>query len=368
MEIEFQLTEKDYERFYWLFFKGKVKKNAIGLIVVPLLIGYLIAGQPFDWVKFIYGLVISEFIYGGCFLFIPYFFKNRKQKRSLSSNPQYFEPVKLWSTEDGLYRVKKDETLKWEWKNITAIRSNTEFLWLILDNKKYYLIPQRAFSSYNEMQYFIGAIQDSINKYHRINQSPKKIVQPIHNSPPYILGIICLIPLIGAFAGVLFIILGVSKYKDKWFTLIGVFGIVFTISVYSWLTYMDSHSLTVKNGFISIDEMELNNLVINIEYYKVQHGEYPDSLQQLTDGNNTILIYDPIQGRNNRTNTPFFYKRDSTKYELFSCGEDGKPHTKDDIFPQVTKSQVKNIGLTTYQIKGDDSTPDKLTTKDSKVN
>lgn len=249
--------------------------------------------------------------------------------------------------------MKSRNTLKWDWGNIIDIKSNLEFIWLILDNKKYILIPQRAFSSDNEMQYFLGAIQDSINKYHRINQSSKKIVQTGQNSPPYILGIICLIPLIGALAGVLFIILGVSKYKDKWFTLIGVFGIAFTISVYSWLTYMDGHSLMIKNGFKSMDETELNNLVINIEYYKIQHGEYPDSLQQLTVGNSTILIYDPIQEGNNRANTLFYYKRDSTKYELFSCGEDGKPHTKDDIYPEVTESQVKKIGLTTYQIKED---------------
>ena len=38
-----------------------------------------------------------------------------------------------------------------------------------------------------------------------------------------------------------------------------------------------------KKGFVDISEMQLNSLAKNIEFYKLQHGQYPDTLQQLLD-------------------------------------------------------------------------------------
>src|SRR5205809_6843783 len=99
--------------------------------------------------------------------------------------------------------------------------------------------------------------------------------------PPYLLGLLCLIPLIGGFVGLGLLLYGLIKYKDKWLTIIGAFGILWTIIIYSSLFYGMKHASIFKQGFGDISQMQLNSLVKNIEFYKLQHGQYPDSLEQL---------------------------------------------------------------------------------------
>ena len=57
------------------------------------------------------------------------------------------------------------------------------------------------------------------------------------SKPPYLLGLLCLIPLVGAFLGVAILLLGILKYKDKLFAIIGAAGILWTIIFYSALFY-----------------------------------------------------------------------------------------------------------------------------------
>jgi hypothetical protein len=49
--------------------------------------------------------------------------------------------------------------------------------------------------------------------------------------PPYWLGLLCLIPLVGAFVGLGLLLYGIIKYKDKWLVMIGAFGIAWTIFI-----------------------------------------------------------------------------------------------------------------------------------------
>src|SRR5882762_4979457 len=95
------------------------------------------------------------------------------------------------------------------------------------------------------------------------------------SKPPYLLGLLCLIPLVGAFVGLGLLLYGVIKYKDKWLSIIGAFGIVFTVVVYSLLFYETKHATIFKQGFQDISQMQLNSLVKYVEFYKLQHGQYP---------------------------------------------------------------------------------------------
>src|SRR5215467_1961620 len=96
--------------------------------------------------------------------------------------------------------------------------------------------------------------------------------------PPYLLGLLCLIPLFGAFVGLGLLLYGLLKYKDKWLSIIGAGGIVWTIIVYSSLFYAVKHASIYKKGFENISQMQLNSLIKSIEFYKLAHGQYPDSL------------------------------------------------------------------------------------------
>lgn len=165
------------------------------------------------------------------------------------------------------------------------------------------------------------------------------------SKPPYLLGILCLLPLIGGLVGLGLLLYGIIKYKDKWLVMIGAFGILFTVGVYSFLFYYIKNGESSKQGFAKISQIQLNNLVKNIEFYKLQHGQYPDDLQELLKDDKLCPVHDPIQSVQHRQNTIYNYERIDNRYTLFSSGQDGKPHTKDDLFPQVTISDSGKIGL-----------------------
>ena len=165
------------------------------------------------------------------------------------------------------------------------------------------------------------------------------------SKPPYLLGLFCLIPLIGAFVGLGLLLYGLIKYKDKWLSIIGAAGIVWTILVYTTLFYAGKHASVFKQGFEDISQMQLNSLVKNIEFYKLQYGQYPDSLKQLLEDDKLAPINDAAQGMNTKENSFYNYKKIGDKYSLFSSGQDGIPNTKDDLFPQITITDSSKIGL-----------------------
>jgi type II secretion system (T2SS) protein G len=165
------------------------------------------------------------------------------------------------------------------------------------------------------------------------------------SKPPYLLGLICIIPLVGAFVGLGLLLYGLLKYKDKWLSIIGAAGILWTVLVYSSLFYAGTHASVFKKGFEDISQMQLNSLVKNIEFYKLSHGQYPDSLQQLLNDDKLAPINDAAQGMSTKENSYYNYEKIGDKYSLFSSGQDGIPNTKDDLFPQITITDSSKIGL-----------------------
>jgi hypothetical protein len=163
--------------------------------------------------------------------------------------------------------------------------------------------------------------------------------------PPYLLGLLCLIPLVGAFVGLGLLLLGLLKYKDKWLSIIGAAGILFTVLVYSMLIYAGKNSPVFTKGFESISQMQLNSLLKNIEFHKLLHGQYPDNLQQLLDDDQLAPITDAAQGMNANGILYYNYEKVGDKYVLFSSGQDGVPNTEDDLYPQVVISDSSKIGL-----------------------
>jgi len=350
MELEFEITKTDYKTFYKQHFINALQKRIFAVVAFPLLIGFAFAGQPFEWTKFIAGTFISGILFLIIFYLTPYLVSINKFSKLISSEPGYLEKKKLSITESGLYFETATRKGTWNWESIVSFKANEQFVSLLLADKKFYLIPRRAFTSDNELTNFLGIVQSKIIK---TRGTTNPIVETTNKKPPYLLGLICLIPLIGAFVGLVFIILGATRFKDKWFTLIGVGGIVFTIIIYSSLFYASNHSSIFTRGFKEMSQMQLNSLVKNIEYYKLQNGQYPDSLQQLTKDDKSVFIYDAIQSNQQRKDNLYNYLKVGEKYKLFSSGEDGIPNTKDDLYPQLTAKESSKIGLIKYECKLD---------------
>ena len=172
------------------------------------------------------------------------------------------------------------------------------------------------------------------------NQSEIKI----SSKPPYLLGFLGFIPLVGFFVGIALVLYGLIKYKSKKLILIGFLCMTFTILAYSALFYIGFVSDFGKKGWNEHSQMELTTLVKHVEFYKIENGKYPDSIQQLETKNEFIFLADPTQMQKQKAGKTIYfnYKNLGNRYLLFSSGNDGIPNTKDDIYPKVKIN--KNIG------------------------
>jgi hypothetical protein len=176
--------------------------------------------------------------------------------------------------------------------------------------------------------------------------------------PPYILtnpnsgrhlykrGWLGLIPLVGAIVGIGLVILGLVRYKDKKLVLIGSAAILFTVIIYGSIFYYGAYSEAGGKQVAGMSETLLNDLVKNVEFYKIKNGSYPDSLEQLTGNNDLTIINDPLLSRRPGAKTiKFNYKKIGPKYTLFSSGLDRIANTSDDIYPTVTLPDSSKFGL-----------------------
>ncbi|MBK7443610.1 MAG: hypothetical protein IPI65_19480 [Bacteroidetes bacterium] len=167
---------------------------------------------------------------------------------------------------------------------------------------------------------------------------------PPKNKPPYLLGLFCVIPLIGALIGLALLLYGIYKYKDKRLIVIGSAGILWTIIAYTAIYLVGTRTSGFQNSFKESSQMQLNRLVQNLEYYNLSHGQYPDSLMQLLIDDKMAPIYDPMQGFNAK-NIYYNYEKIGNKYLVFSSGVDCVPKTDDDLFPKLTIADSSKIGL-----------------------
>lgn len=171
---------------------------------------------------------------------------------------------------------------------------------------------------------------------------------------PYAIGGASFIPLLGVPLGLVAIVWGLLKLKHGGWkvAILGAMGISFTLALYGTLFYQGF----VKRGGM-FDDLRgqmagqmLVSVVKEIEFYKIQNGEYPQGLKDVESKGKPqglVSIYDPSQMRFGDTEPTFFYYElvnGGTNYHLFSVGADRKPFTKDDVHPGLDESQIKSIG------------------------
>lgn len=158
MEIEFEITKTDYEIFYKQHFINELRKKITAAILIPLIIGYSYAGQPFYWMKFILGTIITGFLYLAIFYLIPYFVSIYKLRKAILEEPGYLEKKKISIIDEELYFENKTSNITRKWESLVSVDSNEKFVSLRLADKRAYLIPKTAFISENEATEFLGIV------------------------------------------------------------------------------------------------------------------------------------------------------------------------------------------------------------------
>ncbi|MFB2566832.1 type II secretion system protein GspG [Rhizobium sp. IMFF44] len=169
---------------------------------------------------------------------------------------------------------------------------------------------------------------------------------------PYVIAGFSFFPLLGVPFGIAAILWGLlTKKKGRGLLVVlGAGGILVTIGLYGGLYYKGF----VERGGIADDLKKrlalqtLDNLVSTVELYRLQHGSYPSSLDELQKAvpkGNAVFINDPFQLGASKDQEPFYYQRvESDHYYLRSIGPDGMPFTADDIVPDVTNPSGR-LGL-----------------------
>jgi hypothetical protein len=342
MAIEYQLSKEDYQKFSRFYIKDVHQKKRWPFIICILILILALSGETIIWWRVLLALIFSPAIAYGLFYFIPYLISLIRINKAISTRRSFLEKKKLTIIDEGLLIESESSNDTYSWESIASVQSNDSFVYLILADKKTIPFPQSAFTSYTEAINFLGLIQSKIIK---IRGSSTYTVIHTNEKPSYLWGLICLIPVGGAIAGLIFLMNGISKYRDKWFILIGAGGIIYTVIIF--LICITPLNNAMRIAFVPHAQMGVNELMKGVEFYKLKHGVYPDSLAQIKE-NGTIWIDDPVQTdafNNNSRKTRFNYQKVGEHYFLFSSGVDGIPNTKDDIYPQVAKSDSSKFGL-----------------------
>jgi len=157
------------------------------------------------------------------------------------------------------------------------------------------------------------------------------------------------IPLIGIVFGIISVIIGLTNFRRlKLIFILGISGIGLSILIFGYQFFIFHNmekSGEVDRMRIQTTEMFLNNLSNELVSYKLKNGVYPENLKSLERMNHSIVITDMfsknIKGKfdeqnaskTNKKSSNYFYKLEKDSFVLFSVGKDGKPFTKDDIFP-----------------------------------
>jgi hypothetical protein len=173
---------------------------------------------------------------------------------------------------------------------------------------------------------------------------------------PFVIGGLSFVPLVGVLFGLAAIVWGLIARKRGGgkLALVGAAGIAFSVILYGGFFYFGF----IQRGGIydelrtKLAQNNLNALVMSVEFYKLGHGEYPDTLDtlkaSLKKGSvETIYVTDPRIGASGQADQLFYYKRvDADHYYLRGVAPDGKPFSPGALVPEVNISSGK-IGLLT---------------------
>ena len=337
MEITTDVTELDHDDFYRTYsLKRAWLLRGVLLLVIDLVLSAFIPLSSYYLVTAIFmGIILVPFFYG-----IPYLIAKKRMRTLYEQIPSPNGKKTFKPFASGIEITDETATTFLRHEDIKQVGTAGDYLYIITRFNGYYLLPVWCFSSDEQVAHFISLAHNGIAQ--ATGRRPKA---PFTYKPAYWVAILCLIPVIGFFAGLVILILGIVHYKDRVFIIMGAIGMLITIAIYGSMIYFVQTSGVVQDGFAEIAQTQINDLVKSIEFYKLQNGSYPDSLQQIDTKGSFTNIYDPVSSKFGDNEKPFHYSKKGNKYLLFSVGKDGKPNTADDIYPTLTNPDTSKLGF-----------------------
>ena len=196
-----------------------------------------------------------------------------------------------------------------------------------------------------------GTHSKTSNYFRDVATTPTQLNTP--DSRLNVIAALSFIPFFGILYGVIAIVWGLLRKTSEGIrsALYGLNGITLTVIIgltIQW--YVDSlmESQMPKWGVLAA-QAEINKLVVDIEFYKRQYGDYPSKLSELKQAlpnDFEVNVNDVSYVSENSETRHFYYERvDQDHYYLLGSGRDGKPFTSDDLLPQIPSASESKIGL-----------------------
>jgi len=354
MQIEIQRTRKDYESLIRFIIRKILLKLIVFVIVVSVIAGvdnaksYLVLLHLNFYIKFAIAAAALFFI----FLLLPYIWLRVRYSKLLKTYPRLLEKKSITISDEGISYVSVHENNFFQWHDIKEIESNKEYIFITFLDKSVSIIPDRSFLSTEDAALFntillrnFSIAKKTVSKLKYVDRKTTP-VKAKDGSHLYYWGFLGLIPNIGVVAGIYLIYNGIIRYKKKWLVIIGLADILFTIIFWTLIFPNLSFDLGINDVEKQMAQAGVNQIVKNIEFYKMQTGVYPDSLEQLGLENTfpTTVDYFSIEDSNKNKQDYIYKKVQYNRYTLFSVGMDHIPYTKDDICPTVTFGDTTKFG------------------------
>ena len=345
MEVEFKPTAEDYRGFYrYNAFRRYLGMRIAVIGLLSVWIGSGLASRHSPW-----GFhILSAFVFGAILLIIatvvPYIISIIKHRKGLERLESMDFRWRIELTGDGflVQQVTETEPEKekkfWRWQAVKFSGGSSKYIFIVMIQGGCYVIPKSAFPSVEEANHFAFILEAGMETVWGSKHNRAKRL--------YLWGLMGLIPNVGVIAGLILLLKGIFQFRDRILIIIGASGILFTIVFWWVMTTVVFDGSIFKTQEAQMARGELNTIFRYVEFYKIQHGVYPDSLQQMDLIRDNIWIGDPVQNRGIKQKTVnFFYRKVDGKYWLFSVGPDGKPFTRDDIYPAMNPADSGKFGL-----------------------
>lgn len=163
MEINIDLTRKDYANFNkYYFLKYGLKKRIYIVIIFALALPLVIhSGHPFDLLTYLTTIIIVGPLFGLIYIGGMTFLMIQTKKLP-SDNGTILGRKKFIVTDEGLIEESENNKNLQKWKGIRSVETNNNSVFIFIDSIAAYIIPKRFFKDEIEQQNFIRIISEKI--------------------------------------------------------------------------------------------------------------------------------------------------------------------------------------------------------------
>src|SRR5665213_3565238 len=102
MELKFQLSKADLIKFYKLYLKDRIQRQAVMLVILVVLLIFALAGNSVIWSRFLFASIASFLIVWALAYYLPLFIILIRLNSLRVKNPAWFEQKTLTIVDEGI--------------------------------------------------------------------------------------------------------------------------------------------------------------------------------------------------------------------------------------------------------------------------